>query len=107
MQLRHILILTITFSVPCTGTAATPINAGKLGHMKAVLEMCSRTSPQEASTYLLHMKTLIGDASRTAVNKAMRTDEYQEAYQSIHSEFSSLSESGIADACSSYFSSEN
>jgi len=84
-----------------------PFDVGKLGHMRAVLEICSRASPQAATYYMLQIKSLIGDASKSVVDEAARTDEYQQAYQSVRSDLSSLTKDGLEQECVSYLGSAN
>jgi len=85
--------------------AEFPFDVGKLGHMKAVLEMCSRASPQAATYYMLQIKSLIGDASKDVVARAARTDEYQQEYQVVRSDLSSLTQEGLKQECLSYLES--
>ena len=86
--------------------ADTSIDPEKLGYMKGVLDACGKAAPQEASAYLLQIKSYIGDATKDTVNSAMRTDEYRQAYASIHSRLQSemgmLSRDAAAAACTSY-----
>jgi len=85
--------------------AEFPFDVGKLGHMRAVLEMCSRASPQAATYYMLQIKSLIGDASKDVVARAARTDEYQQEYQSVRSDLTSLTQEGLKQECVSYLES--
>lgn len=86
--------------------ADTSIDAEKLGYMKGVLDACGKAAPQEASAYLLKIKSYIGDATKDTVNNAMRTDEYRQAYAAIYSrlqgEMGILSRGAAAATCTSY-----
>lgn len=87
--------------------ADVPFDAGKFGHMKAVLDVCGRVAPRQATGYMLEMKSLIADASRAVVDEATRTDAYQQAYESTRSTLSELESDAVATACSGYLKSAN
>jgi len=101
---RSMVFVSVMLCSPLV-SAEYPFDVGELGHMRAVLEMCSRASPQAATYYMLQIKSLIGDASKDVVDKAARTDKYQQEYQSIRSELSSLTQDGLKQECTSYLGS--
>lgn len=107
MKIRHILVLGGAMICSPVALAELPFDAAKLGHMRAVLEVCSKVAPREASNYLLQMKSLIGKATKAMVDEAARTDEYQAAYQSVGSELSGKSHDELASACTSYLATAN
>ena len=106
MKTLYILVLGGALACSPVVLADAPFDAGKLGYMRGVLDTCSSVAPQQASAYLLQMKTFVGSASRETVSNAMRTDEYQQAYQSIRSrlrdEMSTMSRNQAAATCASY-----
>ena len=87
--------------------AQAAIDPATLGHMKAVLALCSRSNPQKASEYLLQMKSMIGDATREAVEQASRSDSYASAYESVRSDLGSRAPEDVGRVCDSYLSSAN
>ena len=107
MKILYILVLGGTLACPCIALAELPFDPGKLGHMKGVLNVCSKVTPREASDYFLRMKSLIGDATKAMVDEAAKTEEYQQAYQSIASELSNKSQDEMAAACTSYLTTTN
>jgi hypothetical protein len=106
MKLTHIMVIA---GLACTSAvlADVPFDTGRLGRMKGILDACSRTNPQKASTLLLEMKTLIGDSTKAVVDEATRTEEYRQAYESIRSEIGNLSPDQVAGVCSAYLASSN
>ncbi len=85
--------------------AQAAVDPAALGHMKAVLALCTRSNPQKASEYLLQMKSMIGDATREAVEQASRTDAYAGAYESVRSDLGSRAPEDVGRVCDSYLSS--
>lgn len=107
MKLLRMITIASLLAGSSVAMAGFPFDVGKLGHMRAVLEMCSRTSPHAATTYLLQIKSLIGKADKATVDKASRTEEYQTEYQSTRAEFNSLTQEGVVHACEGYLTSTN
>jgi hypothetical protein len=107
MKIPCVLVLGGVIAWPAVALAEIPFDPGRLGQMKGVLEVCSRVAPRAASEYLLQMKAVIGSATKAMVDEAARTEEYQQAYQSVRSEFSSLSQDGIVASCTSYLAATN
>lgn len=96
-------ILLLSLASP-SAPAQSTFDPGTLGHMRAVLELCSKSDWQEASQYLLQMKSMIGNASRQTVEKAEKSEAYRIAYQSVRSELSNRDPRDLAAACSGYLS---
>ncbi len=107
MKILHVLVLGGAIACPSVVLAELPFDAGKLGHMKGVLDVCSKTAPREASDYFLQMKSTIGNATKAMVDEAARTDEYQQAYQSVRSELSNKAQDEMATACTAYLTTTN
>lgn len=109
MKFLRILIMGGVMVCPPVALADSSFDAAKLGYMKGVLDSCGSVSPQDASEYLLQMKSYLGNATRDSVSKAMHTDEYQQAYQSIRDklkdETSNMTRDQKAAACTSYLTS--
>lgn len=97
------IILLMTLTSP-SALAQSTFDPGTLGYMRAVLALCSKSDWQEASQYLLKMKSMIGNASRQTVEKAEKSEAYRIAYQSVRSELSNRDPRDRAAACSSYLS---
>jgi len=95
-----------TMVCPLVGVADSSFDAGKLGHMRGLLDSCSNVAPQEAAQYLLQMKSFTGSASREAVSQAMQTEEYRQEYTSIRSglrdQMSTMSRDQAAATCAAY-----
>ncbi len=102
MKLLHTLILAGVIASPSLAHANTSFDAGQFGHMKGVLDICGKSNLREASAYLLEMKAMIGDATKEMVNEATSTGEYQQAYQGILAELSSMTPDEMAHACTAY-----
>ncbi len=106
MKILRILIIGGVAVFQSVALADSSIDAAKLGYMKGVLDTCGSISPQDASEYLLQMKSYLGSATRESVSKAMQTDEYQQAYQSIRAklkdETSNMTRDQEAATCTSY-----
>jgi hypothetical protein len=107
MRILHILVLGGAMACPPVALADLPFDAGKLGHMKGILDVCSKATPRGASDYLLQMKAMIGAATKAMVDEAAKTEEYQQAYQSIRSEFSNMAQDEVVAACTSYLTTKN
>lgn len=107
MKILYILLCAGVATGPAVAQAGLPFDAGKLGQMKALVDVCSKATPREASKYLLQTKSLIGNATKQTVDEAAATEEYQQAYEAIRSKFSNLSQDGIVDACTSYLTTMN
>lgn len=101
MKILHVLALG-GMLVATPTWAASSVDAGKLGHMRGVLDTCTRVNPQQASQYLLQMKAMIGDATKQMVDEAAQTDEYQQAYQSVTDELHDMSADEMSKNCSLY-----
>jgi hypothetical protein len=82
--------------------AEPSFDAGQLGRMRGILDLCARVSPHDAAQYLLQMKALIGDAPKATVDDATKTDEYQQAYQSITAELRNMGPNEMVQACNFY-----
>lgn len=106
MKLFSSFVLASTMVLPLSAGAGIPFDAAKLGYMRGVLDTCGNVAPQEASAYLMQMKSFVGDATRESVGEAMRTDEYQQAYASIrsslHDQMSKQSRREAVTTCTSY-----
>ncbi len=106
MKSLCILIMSGAMVCPPIALADSSFDAAKLGYMKGVLDSCSGIAPQEASGYLLQIKSYLGSATKDSVSKTMQTDEYRQAYQSIRDklkeEMSNMSRDQEAAACTSY-----
>ena len=107
MNLVSQIILGVAIAGIAVARADAPFDAGKFGHMKAVLDVCGRLAPRQASGYLLEMKSLIADASKAMVDEATRTDAYQQAYESTRSTLSELELDAVATTCDEYLKSAN
>lgn len=104
MKFLHILIFGGTMAFTSLAHANTSFDAGQFGHMKGVLDVCSRVYLRESSAYFLEMKAMIGDATKEMVNEAAATGEYQQAYQHVLAELSSMTPEEMAQACTAYLS---
>ncbi len=107
MKILHVLSLGAAMAVLSLALADPSIDAGQLGRMKGILEVCGRVDTRDASQYLLQMKALIGNATKQEVDQAAKTDEYQQAYQSIAAELNNMDPDSMAQACSGYLSASN
>lgn len=107
MKTLRILIFAGAMAGSPLALAEAPFDVGKLGHMKGILDVCSKEAPQKASAYLLQMKSLIGTATKATVDEATRTEEYQQAYESVHSELSNMAQDEAVAACTSYLTATN
>lgn len=107
MKLLHILVLGGAMVCSTVALAELPFDPGKLGHMKGVLSVCIKTKPREAWDYFLKMKAMIGDATKAMVDEAAKTDEYQQAYQSVRSELSDKAQDEMATTCTAYLTTTN
>lgn len=101
-QLKAGSMLLISLFYAGGALADATVDPETLGHMKAVLDTCSKVNRQEASQYLLQMKAMIGAASRDSVNTAEKTQAYQIAYQSVRSELTNSDPQDFAAACNAY-----
>ena len=102
MKLIHSVMLVGVITAATAAMAQTSLDGWKLGHMQGVLDMCRRAVPQQATQYLLQMKSAIGDATRQMVNQAAKTDQYQQAYQQVHAELNGMAYAERAQACRAY-----
>lgn len=107
MKLLSAWILLASLAFAPKALAEATFDPGTLGHMKAVLDICGGVNRQEASQYLLQMKSMIGNASREDVQKAEKTQAYQIAYRSTRAELSGKAPRDLAAACSAYLSESN
>ena len=107
MKVLHILVLGGAMVCSTIALAELPFDPGKLGHMKGVLDVCSKATPREASDYFLRMKSAIGNATKEMVDDAAKTEEYQQAYQSVRSELSNKAQDEMATACTAYLMTTN
>ena len=107
MKILQVIVLAGAMIGPAVALADFPFDAGKLGRMKGILDVCSKATPRQASAYLLQIKSLIADTTKDMVNQATKTDEYQQAYQSIRSELSNLAPDDVAASCTSYLTTAN
>lgn len=104
MKILRILVTGGVMACSTVTLADLPFDPGKLGHMRGVLDVCSRAMPRVASDYFLQIKSLIGDATKEMVAEAAKTEEYQQAYQSVRSELGNKAQDEVATACTSYLS---
>lgn len=102
MKFLQVLALGGAMAFASPAPAEATFDSAQLGHMKGVLDVCAKLNPREASDYLLQMKRLIGDATKDMVAEAAMTGEYQQAYQSITAELSSMVQEEMSKACSAY-----
>lgn len=104
MKILHMLSLGAAMAVLSLALADPAFDAGQLGRMKGILEVCGQVNARDASQYLLQMKALIGNATKEEVDQAAKTDEYQQAYQSITTELNNMDPDAKVQACSGYLS---
>jgi len=102
MKLMHTLVLSGLIAAATAASAETSLDNWKLGRMQGILDMCRSASPQQATQYLLQMKSAIGDATRQMVNQAAKTEQYQQAYQQVRAELSGMAHTERAQACQAY-----
>lgn len=107
MKLVRLFIVAFTIASAAAAHAEVPFDAGKFGHMKAILDGCGRLAPRQASGYLLEMKSLIADATKAMVDEAVKTEAYQQAYAETRSQLSELAPDEVATACSGYLTTAN
>ncbi len=106
MKRLQLLFVSLLATAPLA-SATSSFDPEALGRMKAVMELCSRASPEKAADYLLQMKAAIGDASKEMYDKAAQTDAYRQAYDSVRSDLGGRAPADRASACNSYLSSAN
>ena len=80
------------------------MEAATLGQMKGVLDGCTAINPRAASSYLLHMKEVIGSATKAMVDEAEHSEDYQQAYDSVRTQLNALAQDKRVAACESYLS---
>jgi len=98
-------IATVAFAV---AVSATPeFDPATLGHMQAVMASCGQVDRQEASQYLLEMKAMIGDATKSEVDKIAKSQAYRIAYRSVRDDLKDRPPKELAAACSVYLSEAN
>ncbi len=100
--MKNMLVFAFIAAAAATAVAAPSLDAGRLGHMKGIVDVCSRVNARDASRYFLQMKEMIGDAPRDALAQLTKSDEYQQAYQSVTSELKSMEPDEMGRACSVY-----
>ncbi len=103
----HILVLACALAVPAITAANPAFDEGELGRMRGILDTCGKVNALEASHYLLQMKALIGNATRSEVDQAARTEAYQQAYQAVTAELGSLDRDAMIQACNGYLGTSN
>ncbi len=102
MKTKHILVLAGVMACSPVALAESTVDAAKLGRMNGILNVCTSVNPQQASKYLLQIKALIGDATKQAVNAATKTEEYQQAYQTVTEELKNMAPDEMSQACNRY-----
>ncbi len=102
MKTMHIIILVGTMVCSPVILADPSFDVGQLGHMKGIVDVCSKVNPRQASNYFLQMKELIGDATKQSVDQAARTEEYQQAYQAVTTQLRDMSQEEMTQACTGY-----
>ncbi len=107
MKRLHAGVILVSLLFALNALAEAPFDPETLGHMKAVLDSCGRVNRQAASEYLLQMKAMIGPATRDSIKKAERTQAYQIAYQSVHSQLANSDPQDFAVICKAYLAGGN
>lgn len=102
MKPMHTVVLAGVITFTPAAMAGNSLDAWTLGHMQGVLEVCRGVVPQQATQYLLQMKSTIGDATRSMVNEAAETEPYRQAYASVRSELGAMAREEMTQACLAY-----
>ncbi len=105
MKTLRMCVIAAALVCPALALAEGTVDAAQLGHMQAVLKSCSRVDPRQASSYLLQIKALVGDATKEEVDQATRRDEYQQAYQAVTDELAGMDKEAMERACANYLAS--
>lgn len=107
MKTMHVFVLVMAMAYSTLSQADTSFDIRHFGRMKGILSTCTSVNPREASKYLLQIKALIGDATKETVDQVTRTEEYQQAYQTVTAELGSMVQDDMAKACNDYLASTN
>ncbi len=107
MKTMQVSVLVLAMASSTLSLADTSFDTRQFGRMKGILNACTSVNPREASRYLLQIKALIGDATKETVDQVTRTEEYQQAYQTVTEELGSMVQDDMAKACNNYLASTN
>jgi hypothetical protein len=100
MRIHRSLLLSIAIVTPQLGGAQLPFPNQAFAKFEGTLDFCAKANPKDSEKYEKLKKELVKGASEKDVSEIRETQEYQDAYEQVTSEFSRMQKGKALKACS-------
>jgi hypothetical protein len=100
MRIHRSLLLGVALVIPQLGGAQLPFPNQAFAKLEGTLDFCAKANPKDSEKYEKLKRELVKGASEKDVLETRKTQEYQDAYEQLTSEFTRMQKVKAIKACS-------